>query len=150
MTSTGIAAAELYIKLTNFITDHARFSDRVFGTVEQRGPKGPLKHMRKEAQEAIYSWIAIGAMENAVAHYKRENISYDPIEAAKQIKELTEAYHKELADLFLLLVDAMRRSNMKFGTLLDHAIAKLRENEQRAWPAFDPTKVDEAIEHVRE
>jgi hypothetical protein len=45
---------ELYRKkLHHFWGEQARFSETTFGTTQERGPIGPLKHLAKEVEEAI-------------------------------------------------------------------------------------------------
>jgi hypothetical protein len=39
--------------LEEFWNEQAQWSESVFGTTAERGPLGPLKHLRKEVEEAI-------------------------------------------------------------------------------------------------
>jgi hypothetical protein len=79
-----------------------------------------------------------------------------PIGALKHLeKEAKEAYesygsleyHEELADCFILLLDAIRRSGLSFRGLVRIAITKMIKNKARAWPK--PTS-DEPVEHIRD
>lgn len=96
--------------------EQSEWSQKTFGTDEQKGPIGALKHIIKEAQEAI---------ENP-----------DGVE--------------EYADLLLLVLDASRRAEHDVRALIRAAIDKLSILKTRQYPPFDPAKVDEAVEHVRE
>lgn len=53
---------------------------------------------------------------------------------------------EERADVFLLLLDAQRRSGWTFGDLVNAAEAKMKKNKARQWPK--PTS-DEPVEHVK-
>ena len=70
------------------------------------------------------------------------------------VKEAQECVEKpfdlvEKADVFLLLLDALRRSGKKFDDLLDAATAKLVVNkEKRDWPV--PTDPEEPVFHKDE
>jgi hypothetical protein len=77
-----------------------------------------------------------------------------PIGALKHLeKEAKEAQQAvgtdelvvELADCFLLLLDATRRSGFKLDALIEAAQAKMEINKQRDWPK--PTS-DEPVEHI--
>lgn len=57
---------------------------------------------------------------------------------------------KEYADILILLLDSSRRAGFTPLDLIDAAIAKMVENKAREWPAFDPAKLDEPTEHVRD
>lgn len=70
---------------------------------------------------------------------------------AKEAEECIEAvgtpeYATELADCFLLLLDAGRRGGVPLSRILTAAQAKMIENKARVWPK--PTS-DEPVEHVR-
>ena len=56
---------------------------------------------------------------------------------------------EEYADLLFLLCDATRRAGFCPEELFTAAFAKLEKNKAREWPAFDPSKVNEAVEHDR-
>lgn len=55
--------------------------------------------------------------------------------------------HWEIADCFLLILDAARRTGMDLQDLTVLAITKLDENRERQWAEADAEGV---IEHVRE
>ena len=75
------------------------WSQKTFGTDEERGPKGCLEHLKLEAQEAI--------------------------ESPKDIKEL--------ADCFILIMDATRRSGFVWEELLMATDLKLEEVKNRVY-----------------
>lgn len=41
------------MKFTQFWNEHAQWSQATFGSDIERGPAGPLKHLKKEAEEAL-------------------------------------------------------------------------------------------------
>lgn len=92
------------------------WSQQTFGTDQQRGPLGALKHLEKEAVEAQ--------------------------EACQGRGDLQE----ELADCFLLILDASRRAGMQPPQLIEAARQKMEINKTRHWPA--PVD-DTPTEHVR-
>lgn len=68
-------------------------------------------------------------------------------EAGESIEAIgTAEYKTELADCFLLLLDAARRGRVTFRELVDEAKEKMVVNKSRTWPK--PTN-DEPVEHVR-
>lgn len=97
------------LTMQEFWDAHAEWSRATFGSDEDRGPIGPLRHLEKEAREA----------------YEEESGS---------IKQ-----HEEIVDCLFLVIDAARRSGMTLQTLLDGAAVKLAINKARKWqkPADD-------------
>jgi hypothetical protein len=91
------------------------WSEATFGSDQERGPLGVLKHLEKEAREAQQ---AVGTPE----------------------------IRMELADCFLLLLDASRRAGMDVDDLIVAAREKHEINRMRAW--MKPVD-DEPVEHVR-
>lgn len=102
--------------------DQAQWSQATFGADEVRGPLGALAHLEKEAREAGDEWKA-GLPERSA----------------------TPEFQEEMADCFLLLLDAMRRSGMRLPELLRAAETKMVINKNRTWPK--PTS-DAPVEHV--
>lgn len=98
------------------VTEQSEWSQKTFGSDQERGPIGPLKHLAKEAKEAA---------------------------EASTPDELL----KELADCFLLLLDANRRGKFTVRDLIEAALKKMEVNRNRQWPA---PRADEPVEHVRE
>lgn len=111
-------ALRLHDKLSDLVVDQSKWSQETFGSDQERGPVGALKHLEKEAREAY--------------------------EAAQNAGNLGE----ELADCFLLLLDAMRRSGLKLEGLVDLAKQKMVRNKLRKWPK--PTDKFTPVEHERE
>lgn len=71
---------------------------------------------------------------------------------AKEANECIEAigtpnYAEEIADCFLLLIDAARRGGVTIPSMVYAARRKMIVNKYRSWPK--PTS-DEPVEHVRE
>ena len=107
-----------------FWREHAAWSQAQFGTDQQRGPLGPLKHLEKEAKEAQRSWEKAGHI-LGVQHLD---------------------HYEELADCFMLVLDAARRSGMTPSVLLQEAFKKLNKNRLRPWPKNDPAS-NEPVHH---
>lgn len=101
------------------IQDHSIWSQNTFGSDAVRGPIGAMKHLAKEAVEAQSAW------ESGVR----------------------EATYVELADCFLLLLDAARRSGLEPASLITYAAAKMKVNRARTWPT--PSAGDDPVEHVK-
>lgn len=118
--------------LGELVSDQAEWSQKVFGPDNVRGPAGPLKHMVKEIEGEILNLVAF------------EAIHLDAVNTKRELLEI------EFADLLILFLDAIRRADFKLHTIVKAAIAKMEENKKREWPPFDPTKVNEAVEHIRE
>jgi hypothetical protein len=96
----------------------SEWSQKTFGSDSERGPIGALKHLEKEAREAYEAYsIASGN------------------------------YHEELADCFLLLIDACRRSGLSIQGLVSIAQTKHEINKERKWQK--PTN-DNPVEHLKE
>lgn len=103
-------------RLADLIEDHARWSQETFGRDSASGPVGPLKHLEKEA-----------------------------VEAQKAV-QLPSDFREELADCFLLLLDAIRRGRFNLDDIVEAARAKMVLNKQRQWSK--PID-DEPVEHIR-
>lgn len=96
----------------------SEWSQQTFGSDSERGPIGALKHLEMEAKEAYEAYsIASGN------------------------------YHEELADCFLLLMDACRRSGLSIFGLVSIARAKHETNKKRKWQK--PTG-DNPVKHVKD
>lgn len=120
-TATAIDFAD---KFTDLIRDQSEWSQRTFGSDNRRGPTGALKHLKKEAQEAVDAYAAAGLRPGQRA---------------------TPEVEEELADCLLLLLDASRRLLVKPMQLVEAAQRKMEVNKQRKWPT--PT-TDEPVEHL--
>jgi hypothetical protein len=101
--------------------DQAAWSQATFGTDTERGPVGALKHAMTEAADAVAAWKA------------------EPFNAA--------AVLDQLADVFLLVLDASRRAGVAPYQLVTAATEKQLVNRARTWPA--PAGPDEYVEHIR-
>jgi len=85
----------------------SEWSQRTFGSDEKRGPRGPLLHLAKEADEA----------------------AQEEVGSAKQLKEF--------GDVFLLTLESFRRGKRTIDEVLEAAIAKHAENRLRVWNVID-------------
>ena len=110
--------------IRQFWNEQADWSERTFGL--NRGPIGPMKHLRKEVDEVL-------------EHI--ENVADTTL--IKDRDKLLE----EFADCLFLLFDATRRAGFGFKDLVRAAFTKLAKNKTRIWPT--PTKSDEPVEHQR-
>lgn len=115
------------IAISGELQRHLRFelavwSNATFGDPSQRGPRGPLLHLAKEAAEA-----ATGA--------------------PRAGREPSEAFVTELWDCQSILWDAMRRAGVVDSQIVKAGIRKLEICKSREWPA--PTS-DEPVEHIRQ
>lgn len=106
-------------KFIDLVRDQSKWSQATFGSDRERSCLGALRHLEKEAAEAAQAF-----REHGVGDELRE----------------------ELADCFLLLLDASRRAGIKPMQLVEAAQAKMVTNKARTWPK--PTS-DEPVEHVR-
>ena len=104
------------VRLWMLANDQRKWSERTFGSDQERGPLGALKHLEKEAREAQQ---AVGTPE----------------------------IRMELADCFLLLIDASRRAGVDMEDLIDAAREKHAINRMRKWPK---PMDDEPVEHVKD
>ena len=134
MSTLGVTYMELAEKLHELVRDQAEWSQATFGTDEIRGPFGALRHLELEAREA---WDA--AMKVKAAQVNPGESGNLP--AAKS------ALKVELADCFLLLLDASRRAGVKPMQLIEAAQEKMKVNRARTWPV--PAD-DGPIEHLKE
>lgn len=109
--------AELGIALADLVETHADWSRETFGSDSERGPVGSLKHLEKEAREAVEF-----ANAGDVANLK-----------------------VELADCLLLLLDASRRAGVKPMQLIEAEQAKMVVNKQRKWGVASATEPVEHV-----
>lgn len=90
-----------------FWDELSAWSQKTFGGDEVRGCIGPLKHLRKEVQEAI-----------------------DAYEAGD-----VDGCNKEIVDCLFLSFDSARRAGLSFEQLFAMAFDKLKVNQERQWSA---------------
>ena len=102
-----------------FWEDLSKWSQAAFGSDATRGPKGPLKHLIKEAEKELLPEITDA--------FKGDLVEY--------------------ADLLFLVFDATRRAGYSYEELGGECFRKLEVNRARTWQT--PLSPDEAIEHVR-
>jgi NTP pyrophosphatase (non-canonical NTP hydrolase) len=114
MSSYLQSMVEFADKFTDLARDQASWSQATFGSDDDRGPLGPLKHLEKEAREAQ---SAVGSAE----------------------------LREELADCFILILDASRRAGIKPMQLVEASQEKMAKNRKRTWPKPIP---DEPVEHL--
>lgn len=55
---------------------------------------------------------------------------------------------REYADVFLLLLDALRRSQYTIMQLIYVSEEKLKENQAREWPPIDPANMRRKVNHI--
>jgi hypothetical protein len=113
--------AALVIDLRHLVGSHALWSQETFGADTIRGPIGPARHLRKEADEIVTALEKGGPR--------------------------TEEREYEYADAFLLLLDVIRRDGLNFADLVRITQRKLWINKRRKWSK--PTEPDQPVEHVR-
>lgn len=114
---TGCLSFETFILLQRL------WSARTFGPLSHRGPLGPLKHLKKEVDEAVEAFTSVGCPHNRLV--------------------------EEYADLFFLVVDAVWRSGISPVEFRQALTAKLDKNRRRTWPDWTTKDANDAIEHDR-
>jgi hypothetical protein len=130
--------------LGKFWKEQGEWSQATFGPDAVRGPLGPLTHLAREVltellgvPRTIVDWVLDKAELGAVRVGTLVPKAGSP--------ELLE----ELIDAQFLLIDASRRAGFTYEQYVEILFAKLAKNKARKWPAFDPNKVNEAVEHDR-
>lgn len=118
-------------RLERFLADHGEWSQATFGSDSERGPVGPLRHLHKETLEAVDAW----------------EVGLDLTTNIGGLDSDLDDFKYEMADCFLLLSDALRRSGMTFDELLDFSEKKLAKNKKRVWKKSDDP--NSPIEHDR-
>jgi hypothetical protein len=122
-----MGTAELGAALEVLTQSHQQWSEKTFGTIEQRGPIGALNHIQKEAKEAIEEYELSGS-NSIVKNHK---------------------YRVELADILLCLNDAIWRSGFTFQEIIEAAQEKLYINMEREWPPIGSVPPDESVHHIK-
>ena len=108
------AAVDFADKVTDLCKAQAKWSQATFGADSERGPIGALRHLQKEAQEAM---DVLGSGQTG--------------------------YAEEMADCLLLVIDAARRGGVGITQLIEAATEKQKVNEAREWPKpVDDTPVE--------
>lgn len=107
-------------KLLNALSaSQSTWSQSTFGLDSARGPLGAVRHLKLEAKELEDS-ILLNADADSIS--------------------------EELADCFLLILDASRRQGLSPSGLLLAASKKHRINESRKWPK--PKDDENPVEHI--
>ncbi len=119
--------------LCELAEDQSEWSQRTFGTDSERGPVGAICHLEKEAREA---WDVAMSLRAAVVNPGEQG----------NIPAARDALATELADCFLLVLDAARRGGINPLNLLEAAKAKMEINKRRTWPK---PETDKPVEHVK-
>lgn len=109
-----------------FWFEHAKWSQDTFGSDKKRGSLGPLRHLKKEAVEAIEA-----------AEYLLDTV--DKVQGLAIL-------HEEIVDCQFLVFDAARRAGIGYNEFIDLCFMKLEKNKKRTWQK--PTS-DEPVEHER-
>ena len=120
------------VAMMDLAKDQSTWSQATFGSDAHRGPLGGLKHLAKEANEAILAYATLSSCDEAI----------DPMH-----KHYCSDYHTELADILIILLDVSRRSGLTPLDLIRKAQAKMEVNKQRKW---NVPQGDEPTEHVRD
>lgn len=104
-------------ELREFWAARNKWSAKTFGSKANRGPHGPLAHLKKELKEVRKALI----------------IGYKP-----QLRE-------EIVDCFFLLGDVAFRSGISHDQFLRDCWAKLEKNKARTWGKPDKDGVVEHV-----
>lgn len=120
--------------LTELWEDQSEWSQRTFGSDKERGPSGPLKHLAKEAFEALNaSPLTLRQLSDLLAGITK---SEEPVDIV------------ELADCGLLILDAVRRAGYTLDDWMNAMYSKQAINiHERKW---GPAGNDDLVEHEKE
>jgi hypothetical protein len=130
------------VGLLGLQADLSRWSQQTFGTDAQRGPIGALKHLAKEALEALQAY------EQGLADSEALGAVHIDEQGRKILAEIALGKLSfELADCLIIWLDAVRRCGLDVYRILSFAEEKMVINKQREWPK--PTSPTEPVEHVR-
>lgn len=116
-------------RMLEFFDLLVKWSESSFGPSSHRGPVGPLKHLQKEAQEAI-----------------DEAVKTTDLLPGWNMDKLRE----EITDCLFLVFDAAWRAGITYGELAMLARRKLDVNKLRTWPDWRTLAPDAISEHVKE
>ena len=119
------------LTMAGFWDQQQEWSQEQFGSDNDRGPKGPLLHLKKEIHECL------DELPKAL----------NEITGLPQKGNALPKLHAEIVDMQFLIFDAARRSGMSYEQLIVGCYNKLMVNENREWQK--PTS-DAPVEHVRE
>ena len=120
-----------YLTFEEFWFAQAEWSQATFGTDQERGAEGPLKHLAKEVLVEL--------------------LGIDKPFVDTMIHEKCTPYGKadimEFADCLFLVFDSCRRAGFSCEQLRIAVNEKLKINKARKWGQASAT---EAVEHIRE
>jgi hypothetical protein len=117
------------------------WQERQFGTAQDRGPLGPLRHLRKEAEEAANQAIA---SKSPPGESLRPYLQPEEVLEGSQFWEPVTRLRGEIADCLFMLIESAWRSNLTIDDLMLLCWQKLTENKERKWP---PPTAEEPVEH---
>lgn len=103
-----------------FWNERAEWSIATFGPVDERGPMGPVLHLKEEVDEAL------------------EHLNNSPYDKSKFVEELV--------DCLFLIEDAAMRSGLSYNDFYHAAFAKLQKNKKRVW---NKRISNEPVKHVK-
>ena len=116
------------VDMLDFFERRREWSFATFGPPSHRGPCGPLEHLIKEAAEALDEARKATDLRAGWSHEK---------------------LREEIIDCLFLVFDAADRAGMTYAEMSRVAMAKLRKNQERAWPDWRGADPNKAIEHDR-
>lgn len=122
--------------LLAFAREQAEWSAQVFGPKEVKDSRGPWMHCVMEILVEI-----LGYNKEAVVAFMDDA----PRKLEPNLKDI-----KEKADVMFFVNEGLWREDQTWEELLRAMHAKLAENKARNWPKFDPAKVNQPVEHIRE
>lgn len=129
---SGALSIELFWNLLK------QWSESTFGPRILRGPLGPLKHLKKEVDEAI------AAYDNMI---REIDLNRQDKHAVQDMEAAADAFREEIADLQFLVFDIAQRAGMTYYNLRCTVTEKLVKNRSRSW---GPASATEAVEHIRD
>jgi hypothetical protein len=136
----GISPRKLWrdigAELGRFAKEQAEWSAKTFGPKEVKNSEGPWKHCAKEILVEI-----LGIPKLRVEEFFNETL----VTNQPKLKDI-----KEIADVMFFVNEGLWRMGMTWEQLIIAMHAKLIENKARPWPKFDPAKVNQPVEHIRE
>lgn len=125
------------LTMETFWTLRNQWSEATFGSRDDRGPQGSLKHLKKEVDEAIAAVDALHARSDPA----------NPKPSPDEVAAARDAIHEEIADLLFLVFDVAHRCGMSYAQVRIAATKKLLKNRARKW---GPASATDAVEHVRD
>ncbi len=125
-----------------------QWSKFVFGSRADRGPAGPVKHLKKEVDEVLDSIHDAEYVQGEVSHAIKVGDAGLRDHHIGRLAVRRESLLEELADCLFLVFDACWRADFGPTDIRRMLTAKLVANRSRTWQT--PSSPDEPVEHVRE